>query len=150
MMIPIIVSIDFLLKLINYLLNLTMKNWFIVLLLCLISTSLQARFQINSVFLTTHLWTFSVNDSDDIHEDVILNPNGKVYTSDNRTQYLGANWSFNEKKQLIQIQRSGGSCTMNAVVINQNPTFYPDVSVIGIERGYSGSWHSCNLQVVTS
>lgn len=126
-----------------------MKGLTIVLLLCLVCLSLQGRFKINKVFLTTNRWTYNIDDDSGVHQDIVLNPNGKVYNSDNRTEFQGgASWYFNDQQQWVKIYRSSGVCIMNAITVNQNPTYFPDVSIIGIEFGNDRLQHACNIQVV--
>lgn len=107
-----------------------MKNLTLLLISCLVFVSLSARFQLNSRFMTTNLWTYIVDVN--IRQDVIFDLNGKVYNSDNKTQFQDATWTFDEQKQKVEISRLSGTCRMNTVFISQNPTFYPDVTIIGI------------------
>ena len=64
-----------------------MKYHIFIVLLCLVSLSIQARFQLNSRFLTTNQWTFSFSPYNSVYLDVIFDSNGKVYKSDNRTLF---------------------------------------------------------------
>ena len=129
-----------------------MKSLTLFVLLYLTSLSFQARFQLTDRFLTTNRWTLSITDFPIIHEDVYLDSNGVIYRSDNRTQFQGASWNFDERTQFLQIHRNQeGSCLMNTIVINQNPTYYPDVSIFGV--GYVETMRvttHCSLQVVTN
>ena len=129
-----------------------MKSLTLFVLLYLTSLSFQARFQLTDRFLTTNRWTLSITDFPIIHEDVYLDSNGVIYRSDNRTQFQGASWNFDERTQFLQIHRNQeGSCLMNTIVINQNPTYYPDVTIFGVAPVPSlNIWGQCSLQVVTN
>lgn len=75
-----------------------MKILTLTLLLCLVQFSLAGRFKLNYIMLTTNRWTYNIDDDSGVHEDIVLNPNGKVYKNDNRTEFQGgASWYFNDQ-----------------------------------------------------
>ena len=85
-------------------------NSILVILLSLVTVSLSAKFTINNVFLTTNKWILNIGTEGDVHEQIILNPNGRVYKSDNRTLFDNSSWKFDSVQQWVNIYTQSGVC----------------------------------------
>lgn len=80
-----------------------------------------------------------------LHSEVILNSNGKLYEKDNKTELASfSRWEFNEEEQWVFLElhpdpQAKFNCSLNTVFINDNPDFYPDVTLIGDFYGLSST-----------
>lgn len=99
------------------------------------------KFMLTKNFLMNNDWYFQVGStSGDRHQWIILNPNGKVYLSDNKTLYYSnAHWAYNDGHQVVDIHWDSLYCAFNAVIANYNPTYYPDVELVGNRLSTAGN-----------
>ena len=87
--------------------------------------------------MTSKVWTAHIGGRYGLHSEVILNSNGKVYETDNKTELTSSSrWEFNEEEQWIFIQlhpdpQTTLNCSVPTVFVNNNPDFYPDVTLLG-------------------
>ena len=102
-----------------------------------LSPATTQKLRISRQFLTSKTWQMHFGSKEGLHEKLILHPNGKVYETDNRTEVTSlSRWEFNEEEQWVYVElhpdpRTKWNCSLTTVFVNDNPDFYPDVTLLG-------------------
>ena len=115
------------------------------------------KFTINQQFLLSKRWTVHLGSNEGLHSELTLNPNGKIFNKDNKTELVPPGiWSFSEEEQWVYLEfhpdpTTNWTCSLNTVFVSENADIYPDVTVFGDFWGYKkdgcGAYSMCSLTV---